>query len=406
MSVLTSRPVLRWAIPATAAVVIVGGGAAVGTFAAEAEPSLPPRTAAQLLVDLQTSRLEGLSGTVVQRADLGLPPLAELAGRALPEGGELATLLTGTHTLRIWHSGPDRQRVSLLDTLGERDLIRHGRDLWVWNSRTNSGTHHTLPAEAAGQGRGGDGTRGPAATALPATPQEAADLALAAIDPSTEVSVGRSATVAGRDSYELVLDPRDPASLVDQVRVAIDAEKHVPLRFEVFATDGDRPAFEVAFTQVDFKRPDEAQFAFNPPPGATITEQPAREKSAPSGKPAPDRAGRSGGGPAGSAAAESGSDVVGSGWGAVLVARIGTDGEKGRAGRGGNSGVGGSGERGDGFDAARIAGMSDALPAVRGDWGSGRLLSTRLVSVLFTDDGRMFVGAVTPQRLYEVAAQR
>ncbi|MGW3795330.1 hypothetical protein ACWD8I_29760, partial [Micromonospora arida] len=115
MSVLRSRPVLRWLVPATAAVAVIGGGAAIGTFAAEAEPSLPPRTAAQLLVDLQTSRLEGLSGTVVQRADLGLPPLVGLV-----PGNELTTLLTGTHTLRVWYSGPDQQRVALMDTLGEQ----------------------------------------------------------------------------------------------------------------------------------------------------------------------------------------------------------------------------------------------------------------------------------------------
>ncbi|WP_244200281.1 LolA family protein, partial [Micromonospora arborensis] len=258
MSVLRSRPVLRWLVPATAAVAVIGGGAAIGTFAAEAEPSLPPRTAAQLLVDLQTSRLEGLSGTVVQRADLGLPSLVGLV-----PGNELTTLLTGTHTLRVWYSGPERQRVALLDTLGEQDVIRNGRDLWTWQSRTNTASHRTL---------GDAGAAKPAPEAvpnLPATPQEAADLALGAIDPSTEVSVGRSATVAGQDAYELVLSPRDQDSLVHQLRIAIDAKQHVPLRFEVLAKGSDQPAFEVAFTQVDYRRPDADQFSFNPPPGVT-----------------------------------------------------------------------------------------------------------------------------------------
>ena len=165
MSVLKSRPVLRWLVPLTAAVTVVGGGAAIGTLAAQAEPSLPPRTAAQLLVDLQTSRLDGLSGTVVQRADLGLPPVVGLVG-----GNELTSLLTGTNTLRVWHSGPDKQRVALLDTLGEQDIVRNGRDVWVWNSRTNTATHRVLPA----------GTGPEAAPALPATPQEAADQTLRA----------------------------------------------------------------------------------------------------------------------------------------------------------------------------------------------------------------------------------
>ncbi|MDG4808692.1 sigma-E factor regulatory protein RseB domain-containing protein [Micromonospora sp. WMMD1120] len=369
MSVLRSRPVLRWLVPATAAVAVIGGGAAVGTFAAEAEPSLPPRTAAQLLVDLQTSRLEGLSGTVVQRADLGLP---ELVG--LVPGNELTTLLSGTHTLRVWYSGPDKQRVALLDTLGEQDLIRDGRDVWTWQSHTNTARHLTL---------GDPGAVKPAAERvpnLPATPQQAADLALGAIDPSTEVSVGRSATVAGQDAYELVLQPRDTDSLVHQLRIAIDARQHVPLRFEVLAKGSDKPAFEVAFTQVDYRRPDADQFRFNPPPGVTVTEEKAE-------RPAPERPGH--GVPGGEPPVR----AVGEGWTTVLVARV--DARPG--GRPASAKPTGAAPD---VDVAKLLG---GLPAVSGDWGSGRLFSSKLVTVLLTDDGRVLAGAVTPERLYQVA---
>ncbi|MEW2383909.1 sigma-E factor regulatory protein RseB domain-containing protein [Micromonospora sp. NPDC047707] len=358
MSVLTSRPALRWLVPVTAVVTVVGGGAALGRFAAQAEPSLPPRTAAQLLVDLQTARHDGFSGTVVQRADLGLPAIAGLAA-----GDGPADLLTGTHTLRVWHSGPDKQRVALVDTLGERDIIRNGRDVWTWNSRTNTATHRTLPAEKDAD----------APPELPDTPQEAADAALAAVDPTTEVSVGRAATVAGRDAYELVLAPRDAASLVHQVRIAIDATEHLPLRFEVFAEGGDRPAFEVAFAQIDYARPDDDQFRFNPRPGVKVTEEGAdRARPARPGKPAGDER----------------PDVrtVGEGWTTVVVAK-----------------VDGASRSADAGDAPDLDALSGQLPAVRGDWGSGRLFRSHLVSALLTDDGRLIAGAVTPERLYEVA---
>lgn len=371
MSVLRSRPVLRWLVPATAAVAVIGGGAAIGTFAAEAEPSLPPRTAAQLLVDLQTSRLEGLSGTVVQRADLGLPSLVGLV-----PGNELTTLLTGTHTLRVWYSGPDRQRVALLDTLGEQDVIRNGRDLWTWQSRSNTASHLTL----------GDGAKAApeAAPNMPSTPQQAADLALSAIDPSTEVSVGRSATVAGQDAYELVLQPRDSDSLVHQLRISIDAKQHVPLRFEVLAKGSDQPAFEVAFTQVDYRRPDADQFTFNPPPGVKVTEEKAE-------RPAPGKPGH--GAPAGDPQVR----AVGTGWTTVLVAR--PEGGLGDRPAGDKPAVPPTGAEA-GLDASKLLG---ALPAVKGDWGSGRLLTGKLFSVLLTDDGRVLGGAVTPERLYQVA---
>jgi anti-sigma factor RsiW len=66
--VFRSRPALRWLVPSAAAVLVIGGGAAAGTIAASADPSLPARSAAQLLVDVQTAKIDGLSGTVVESA--------------------------------------------------------------------------------------------------------------------------------------------------------------------------------------------------------------------------------------------------------------------------------------------------------------------------------------------------
>ncbi|MGY0007502.1 LolA family protein [Micromonospora sp. I033] len=370
MSVLKNRAVLRWLVPVTAGVAVIGGGAAVGTFAAGADPALPPRTAAQLLEDLRTSRLDGLSGTVVQRADLGLPPIAELAGKA--GGGELASLISGTHTLRVWYAGEERQRVALVDTLGERDVLRNGRDVWTWSSRDNIASHRTLPAE------------GKDLASAPATPADAADRALAAIDPSTAVTVGRSATVAGRSVYELVLTPRDRDSLVHQVRIALDAEEHVPLRFEVLADGADEPAFEVAFTQVDFRTPDADQFRFNPPPGVKVIEERAGDGHGPAAGKRP--ADRDADGP----------DVrtVGTGWTTVLVAKLDAAGPGAPAAKPGEAA---------GPDADALAKVLGGLERVSGDWGSGRLLTGKLFSVLLTDDGRVLAGLVRPERLYQAA---
>jgi len=47
--------------------------------------------------------------------------------------------------------------------------------------------------------------------------------------------------------------------------------------------------------------------------------------------------------------------------------------------------------------------VTRSLQRVSGDWGSGRLLTSRLVSALITDDGRLLVGAVPPQLLYQAA---
>jgi len=45
-----------------------------------------------------------------------------------------------------------------------------------------------------------------------------------------------------------------------------------------------------------------------------------------------------------------------------------------------------------------------SLPTVKGSWGSGKLLSGTLFSVLLTDDGRLLIGAVGPDQLYQAAA--
>lgn len=354
---------LRWLLPAVAVLAVTAGAAAVKGMGAAADPNLPARTAAELLTDLQTARLEGLSGTVTQRADLGLPALPGIGGQG---SSELTSLISGTHTLKVWYSGPSSARVALLGTLGESDIITNGRDVWIWSSRGNSAVHRTLPEPGAAAP-----PLDPAR--LPTTPQEAAAAVLAAIDPSTVVSTAGSARVAGRAAYELILAPRDSDSLISQVKVAIDATEKVPLRVQVFAAGAAEAAIEVAFTQVSFARPGAEHFQFNPPPGAKVTESsgaPAKaedpnEQEKPSGATDP--------------------TVIGAGWTAVLAARPGPQ----------SSGP--SGEQ-------ILAGLTKQLPAVQGSWGSGRLLAGKLFSVLVTDDGRVLVGAVTPQRLMKAAA--
>jgi hypothetical protein len=58
-----------------------------------------------------------------------------------------------------------------------------------------------------------------------------------------------------------------------------------------------------------------------------------------------------------------------------------------------------------GTEADQLEGLIGSLPKVSGTWGSGRLLSGTLFSALLTDDGRVLVGAVAPEKLYEVAGK-
>jgi outer membrane lipoprotein-sorting protein len=378
---------MRWLVPTAAAVVVIGGGAAAGTIAANADPTLPTRSAAQLLVDVQNAKVAGLSGTVVQTADLGLPSLAGIAGGS--GGTDLTKLVTGSNTARVWYAGQQKVRLALLGTLGETDVIRNGTDVWMWQSSSNTATHLTVPADAAGKPSA-------LATGVPSTtPQEAADAALAAIDPTTSVTTTGSARVAGRDAYELVLAPKDSASLIGQVRLAIDAKVHIPLRVDVYAKGANNPAVRVAFQDISFAVPDAQQFVFNPPPNAKVnTKKPdvAPHDVKPGAvKPGAVKPGAVKPGavkPGDKPKADAGSPtVVGTGWTSVVIAKMP------------------AADAGKNTTAQQITGLLNSLPKVSGTWGSGRLLKSSLFSALITDDGRVLAGAVAPEKLYEVAGK-
>ncbi|HET7397412.1 MAG TPA: sigma-E factor regulatory protein RseB domain-containing protein [Intrasporangium sp.] len=375
MTYFASHPAARWALP-VAAVALIGGTTLALNRTAYADAGLPARTAAQLLADVQHAQVEGLSGTVVQTADLGLP---QVPGAAKPGGGQasLTSLVSGTHTWRVWFSGPDQQRLALVGALGESDVIRNGSDVWVWSSTDKTAVHSKLPAHA--------GTPAPAPdrSALPRTPDEAARLALDAMSPTTQVTTSGTAVVAGRDAYELVLAPRDRTTRVAQVRIAIDAEKHLPLRVQVYSTKAGNPAFEVGFTAVDFARPDARQFAFNPPPGTAVTESGAL-KAGGGTNPAPST------GSVPPVDAASRPRVVGTGWSSVVVAKLPALPAQAS---------GSSAER-------QLDGVLRALPRASGSWGSGRVLDGTLVSAVVSDDGRVAIGAVGPDQLYAALAAR
>ncbi|MDN5805389.1 MAG: hypothetical protein L0H26_12515, partial [Microlunatus sp.] len=223
---MSSRPVLRWLVPLAVVLALAATGLVVGT--ASADETLPPRSAEQLLIDLQEGEVDGLSGTVKQSADLGIPALPGMS----QQSSEFSSLISGTHTMRVWYAAPDKSKVALLGDLSESSIIRNGTDVWTWSSRENAVTHAVVKEPARS-------TRDMPADA-PKTPQEAAQRFLTAVDSSTEVSTDRAVKVAGRDAYELVLRPKDNRSLISSVRIAIDGTEHIALRVHVFA--GDRPA--------------------------------------------------------------------------------------------------------------------------------------------------------------------
>jgi hypothetical protein len=357
----------RWAVPVAA--VVVTGGVMAGSLisVAQAAPTLPSRTPAQLLAEVAADKGPALSGTVLQTASLGLP---SLPGNASPTS--IASLLTGSHTFQVWYADPEHYRLAAPSSLSEADVVRSGRTVWLWQSTADSVTEITVPARTAE----------PMPAATPAlTPQQAAWQVLAAVGPTTTVSADSNVTVAGQAAYELVLAPKDSRSLVGQVRLAIDGQNGVPLRVQVFARGASSPAISVGFTSVTFATPAPADVSFTPPPRAKITKV----------NPGQDTPGVQ---PAGT-----GVSAIGSGWLTVLELPSAalTSGSPGPGPVSANSASGDS--------AAVLQALIASARFTHGAWGTGRLLRTSLLSVLITDDGTMFVGAVQPSVLYAAATQ-
>ena len=221
MSIFDRRPGLRWAVPAGAAVLVVGG-AALTPLAATADSGLEPRTAEELLVALAQPSATAVSGTVVTSAELGLP---DLPLGMMPNSGPMA-LASGQNTLRVWTDGPQRQRLAMIERAAETTVVRNGQEAWVWSSADATADRYALPEEGSSgaMGQGLDGSELPPGVELPSTPQEAAAMALEAIDPTTEVTTSGVGTVAGRDAYELVLTPRDPLD-PGRARDAVDGRR-------------------------------------------------------------------------------------------------------------------------------------------------------------------------------------
>jgi hypothetical protein len=440
---------LRWALPAGAVIAVAALIAGTEAATAQPSPSLPSRTAAQLVADAAgAGRPVPLTGTYTETANLGLP--------SLPGGGDPLSglgLLSGTHTFMIWSGDAQELRIAEPVSLGEADVRRFGNQIWLWDSRTQQATNIILPATispAGGQPGSASSssassssvTFSPAPPGAPLTPQQLGRRILAAIGPTTAVSVQDNVTVAGQPAYQVALVPKDRRSLIGQVKIAIDARHYLPLRVQVFARGASGPAVQAGYTSLSFGAPAASNFTFTPPPGAkvktiNVPAPPSRPQfrggrggpSAPgmSAGPGPSRnvridpaTGRPEPGSGMSGEPGQHPTVAGTGWLSVLVvppsaaataaqtpvpvyddgghvvayasavATVPTATPFSAAGAGG--------------DPALLRALRKAATPVHGAWGSGRLLRTSLLSVLFTSQGTVLAGAVTPTVLYADAA--
>jgi len=413
-----------WTVPAVVAAAVATAFLAPPLLASAGDADLPDLTAEELLAQVIAAEPVPLAGSVVYTARLGLPeiPLSEATG------ADPIALLGGSSTLRVWTDGAERSRVSLLGATSEYSVVADAAQLWTYSSSDDAVTHYAL--SAADQARletlsdeATERALAERAATLP-TPQEAARMALAKAEELSTVSLDAETTVAGRPAYQLVVSPRTAGSLVARVIIAVDAETSVPLRVQTWSTqDAQAPAIEIGFTDIAFVAPDDAVLSFSAPSGATVREVvvplPAEPVAEPSIAPE-DLEGVEG--PQDLAAAgllPPGVTITGTGWSTVVeladldVAALLAGDPAALAGMAGSDRLIGSqsgqelvdefmpseqdGSMGMDLDASAL------YQQLTREVDGGRLLSSALLSVLITDDGRVLVGAVPAQTLRDLA---
>ncbi|WP_326810907.1 DUF2092 domain-containing protein [Streptomyces scopuliridis] len=407
------RKAARYALPVAVAGVAAATIGLVPALAATGDPKLPEISAQQLIEKIAASETEQLSGSVKITTDLGLPSLAglgDLAGGALAGGkggpsgssdgstadpnAKLMELSSGTHTLRVAVDGPDKQRLSIRDTAAEYSLIHNGGEVWAYDSASNEAYHATAPKDAAERGAAKGGEKDAPKDALkdvPATPKEFAEEALKAAGDTTSVSVDGTAKVAGRDAYQLLIKPKQSGSTVGSIKVAVDAKTGTPLKFTLSPSSGGKAVVDVGFTEVGFAKPAASTFDFTPPKGAKVTEEGDKSGDKSGARELPKGADGAKG------PKEQGDvKVIGEGWNAVYELKTG-------AGEG-IAGAAGADAAKSGDVPAEAQQFLDALgDKVTGKFGSGTVFKTRLVNALMTDDGTVYVGAVTQDALVKAA---
>ena len=416
-----SSKMKKW-IPAIVAPATVVALSIAVPMQANAEIDLPDKTASEILQMMNTEPDMSFSGRVTKVSNLGLPPIGNMPDVSesmveemeenMPEGMEefiprvtesnmvtdLLEIISGTHEARLYADGPDKLKIQILDPMSERSITVNGDTVWFYDDDKLAAQYMTvdvveLEAKAEEFENENSAEIEQRIAELPFdinNPAEVADYVLAEASEYSDITVGVDQNVAGRAAYELIATPLAAETTVDYVSVAIDAETGMALNVKVMAKGQVEPAMEIGFTSIDYSTPAASIFEFNPSSDVTVTEmempeeftidgetytkeqlQAELESKKPTEAEYEELKTRY-------EAMENKPVVYENGWASVVEMTL-TDEMPVEM-----------------FDSELFSGMTEQVDG-------GQVISTSLVNVLITDDGRVLAGAVTTAYLLEIA---
>ncbi len=398
-----SRNRRRW-IPAVLAPVLVAGSVFGFSVQANAAIDLPDKSASQILQMINTNPDIAFSGTIVKKANLGLPPMNIIPdisqsmvdemskkmpkemGDFLPQAsvqGELALALeffAGTHRANIFVDGIEKSRLQVLDLLSERNFIRNGNVLWAYDATKSLAQRTTINEREVKNAEN-------IARLLLAmnkskfpfdytSPAAVANYILNEASKYSTISVAADIKIADRGAYQITLTPKNNQSLIASATLSIDAATGLPLAARVMAVGQDGPAFEVAFESITFAKPDASNFNFTPPAGTRIIDIPA-----PTQADLMRELGKLPALPSESDAKAKLEDLIAQGWGAVVkvpAAQVPAE-------------------------LRRLQAENKLYTELTKPVSGGRVFSSTLLNIFFADNGDIYAGSVTVERLLAVA---
>ena len=416
-----SSKMKKW-IPAVVAPATVVALSIAVPMQANAEIDLPDKSASEILQMMNQDPDMSFSGRVTKVSNLGLPPIGNMPDISesmveemeenTPEGMEefiprmtesnmvtdLVEIISGTHEARIYVDGPDKLRVQVLDPMSERSMIVNGDTVWFYDDDKLAAQFMTMDlAELEAKAEEYEAENSADIEQMIAdlpfdinNPAEVADYLLAEASEYSEITVGVDQNVAGQAAYELIATPLATETTVDYVSVAIDAETGMALNVKVMAKGQTEPAMEIGFTSIDYSTPAASVFEFNPSSDVTVTEMemPAEftidgetytkeelEAELEANKPTEAEYEEL---KAEYEASENMPEVFENGWASVVEMKLTEDMPV------------------DMFESELFSGITEQVEG-------GFVITSSLVNVLITDDGRVLAGAVTTDYLLEIA---
>ncbi|HTS95188.1 MAG TPA: hypothetical protein VMI33_01070 [Streptosporangiaceae bacterium] len=252
MSVVRRQARRRWLVVACGTALLCGLPAIV---AALPVPN-SPLSAAALRARVLASAGAPYQGYAESSIDLGLP--------ALPDLGDVSTLLDGITDQEAWYLSPSQWRADVVTSAGETDTYQTIAGIFAWSYSQNLLTQIVGP----------EPVRLPRAADL--LPPALARRLLGLASPADRLSRLPSQRVAGVAAAGLRLVPDEPSTTVAAVDIWADPASGLPVQVEIVGRGSAKPVLVARFLELTQSRPALATVTPDPAPdvGFTTTELP------------------------------------------------------------------------------------------------------------------------------------